>query len=567
MKQTVAVSPEVRLRVRDVLLAVLASLILAAWVSRIFAVIPSGHIYENDNNAFNVYMFTDFREAIGTGHWFPQWSTYIHHGLGDAIFSYYEPGFFYLASIVPHRIEAARAMGIAVFLTLALGSFSMWHLIGSRFGPESGIVAMTLFVLSNYAGTEVYLRGDYQELMAMMLLPLLLDSLLAWRRSHQGGWFVASAVVAGALIVAHPIALAAYFCLVVCVIVEDIVVRHNVVAAVINGLPLPTGALLAAFYWFPVMFEMKLVQASAIFSGFDLYSRHFVGLRALLGHFSDSPNVVPVALGPVLIASASLATVWLLVRKGSINHDQAVLLRMLMGITALAGFLILRFSSWVWILFPELQRLQFPWRILTLLTMGLAGIAATLFTGRYRNVAACIVISLAFLAYPYHVPVKFLTVPLARPADLIKLDYAQNELSVWPWLPKGAQPSPPAPFPEAYTTGGGCALTNFQIGQSLLKASVDTTQGCVIHLPHYYFPGWHGSLNGFSIPVEEDDGWMTVRFPNGGRGTLMLVYGASPARRIGLWVSATTSLFLVFCAAMACWRTVQPEKVTDMVGI
>jgi len=544
-------NPRKKRTARSALFAILFSVILAAWVSRLFAYVPQGRVYENQDNAFNIYMFTDFREALGTGHWFPQWSTYIHNGLGDAIFGFYEPGFFYLASLLPHRIEPLHAMGIAVFMALVVGSFSMWHLIGSRFGPESGVVAMTLFTLSTYAGTEIYVRGDYEELTAMMLLPLLLDTLLVWRDTHRLGWLVAASITGGALVVTHPIALVVYMCLMLHIAVEDLVLQRRLSSAIQNGLPLFLGGMLAAFYWLPVILEWKLVRAQTVFSGFNLYSKHFVGIKTLLGRFSDSPNVVPVALGPVLIAAAVLAALGVVIRRQHWTGDQLTVVRLLLCVSALSGYLMVRFSTWIWIIFPMLQRF-FPWRFLALLTMGLAGIGATWFTGRYRKPIAGILVAAAFLAYPYHLPTNFLAVPLKQPSDLITLDYAQDENNLS--VPKGAHLSPPAPFPKIHTSTDACTITNYRIGQSLLSATVATTQGCVIDLPHYYFPGWSGSLNGLEVPLENDDGWIAVQFPAGGRGDLTLKYGGSPARRMGLWISAVTGLLLAFCAGIDLLR-------------
>jgi len=262
-------NPQKQLNGGAVLFALVLALILAAWVSRLFFILPAGQIYENQDDASNVYMLIDFREALATGHWSPQWSTYMRGGLGDALFSYYQPGFFYLAAVLPHSLDPRHAIGVAVIFMIALGSFSMWHLVGSRFGPESGLVAMTLFALSTYAGTEIYVRGDCAELTAMMLLPLQLESFLAWRRSHRPKWLAASAIVSAAVVLSHaPLAVAIYLCLVLNIAVEEVALRRSVSGAILDGIPLLLGGLLASFYWFPVVFEWPLVQSSAAFGGF-----------------------------------------------------------------------------------------------------------------------------------------------------------------------------------------------------------------------------------------------------------------------------------------------------------
>jgi hypothetical protein len=75
--------------------------------------------------------------------------------------------------------------------------------------------------------------------------------------------------------------------------------------------------------------------------------------------------------------------------------------------------------------------------------------------------------------------------------------------------------------------------------------AIDASPGCVVTLPHYYFPvGWTASLAGREIPIGNQEGRMALRFPDGARGKVVLTFGHTPARRAGLWVSFLTLVVL-----------------------
>ena len=68
----------------------------------------------------------------------------------------------------------------AVVLLAWLGYTAMLFLVRRWFGALSGALAASLLLLSVYACTEIYVRGDLTEFAAMMLLPVGLCALAAW---------------------------------------------------------------------------------------------------------------------------------------------------------------------------------------------------------------------------------------------------------------------------------------------------------------------------------------------------------------------------------------------------
>ena len=544
----------------------LLAVLLAAGTTSFFFTVPATDIHVNHESYTYIYRLIDFREALGTGHYSPQWSTYMHGGLGGPYFGYYQPGFFYLASIFPHSLEPVRAIGLSVFVLLVAGFLGMWRLVGARFGSLAGSLAGTFFVLSTYTGTEIWVRGDFAELTAMMLLPLQLLALLWWRNRRSALAFAALGLATGALVISHaPVAFVMLLLVAGYLVLEDVLLAPSLRNAVLDGLPILGGVALAAFYWLPIVLEWDLVQPEMAFIGTYGYSNHFVALRALLGQEGVGFSLIPVGLGLPLLLSLALTAAFAWAQRGSWTEQQRQLARLLVFLALSATFLLLRHSEPLWRLIPMLPKVQFPWRILTILTLALSGLAAlwALGAGRLKTAGAGLLLVLLVWRYPQVAPLlETFPVP-GQPADLARMNYHPDRENEWvprgartfPVLPREALAYPEDPYRNLATSAADCRANGLERGQSRLVVQVTAPSGCRVTLPQYYFPvGWTATLGDERLHIENDAGRIALSLPDGAEGQVVLTFGHTPARRSGLWVSLVTLLALVIAVAAAASR-------------
>jgi uncharacterized membrane protein YfhO len=95
-----------------------------------------------------------------------------------------------------------------------------------------------------------------------------------------------------------------------------------------------------------------------------------------------------------------------------------------------------------------------------------------------------------------------------------------------------------------------CRVHAFEREPGRLRAEVTTAITAFVNLPHYYFPvGWRATWNGAPVALERtNDGLMRVEVP-AGHGVIDVTWTMTPARRLGVAVSAVTLvLLLVVCA-------------------
>lgn len=521
-----------------------AAIILSVWAGRNYLFIPNGELQANHELFMYVYRLIDFRDAIFSGNLFPEWSTYIHRGFGGPYYTFYQPGFFYLASLMPSG-SPTKALALAVLVSSIIGFLGMYRLMGSRFGKASGIVAATALLFSAYAGTEIFIRGDLSEYLGMMLLPWLFHHLLNKR-------YEASTLVFAALTIVHPLV-----AFIACIMLGGfflftVASGRDRKQALSHAWPLACGALIAAFFWFPHVFELNLVKSDRAFEGHYQYQNHFVPLTAIFSVYDPQQKTIPMSLGLALLSLATLGLVASFVLRANLSPRQKSFLKLIVCFLIASVFLMSKFSSPIWAALPLLRKLQFPWRIFTLCTVllaAMAGLIPSFIRDDRAKLGAMLASAVLLIASgsSYLVSHGTLKVELpATPKDLVNLPYNPDLMAEW--HPRDAVIFDLKNLPTHPVSTKGCVVTNFERSRNALAAQVDASaleKECTVVLPHYFFEkGWNAALNDKQIAIEQVSGLMSIAIPGGAKGNLKLSFEGTPARNWGLLVSLLTFLAL-----------------------
>jgi len=592
---------------------VLLGLLLAFWLARVYFLHPPGRIHVNDEGYSYAGRLIEFRDLLAAGYVSPQWCTHFRGGLGAPYFSYYQPGFFYAASLVPWAVPPLVALGLTVAGFAMLGYLSMAGLVGRWFGRLSGALAGGGLLLSVYAGTEISFRGDLSEFAAMMTLPAVLWALAGWFEHGRRRHAVCLTVASAALITLHPAVALIGFALFALALIAFVAATRQFRRVLGAAAALGVGVGLAAFYWLPVFFEWNLVGSEAAFTGFYHYAEHFVGPLAILNPWNDHMTL-PLTPGPVLVASIVLNTFVMLLRRGqeatsavpprpsagekgledyrlvsqpappgtesegggkSIGRSDprcgelVVWQRRLLFFCLIAGvlctLLMTRWSAPLWDRIDLLQRLQFPWRIVSLVTVLAAAAAGCMVPWRREPVRA-VVVALSLLAMwgfalrPTSYELDPRTTVPADVEQLMRLDFRPDIRDEW--LPKGASPNLPAEFRAGPMAGPGCEVDRFERTQGRLRCRVRTGGPSHVVLPHYFFPvGWQARLDGQQVALSaERHGLMRIELPDRAAGELEVTFSHTPMRRLGLWISTASLLIGGLCLWRPVWRRIASPR-------
>jgi hypothetical protein len=326
------------------------------------------------------------------------------------------------------------------------------------------------------------------------------------------------------------------------------------------------GACVAGFYSLPVFLELDLVGHEAAFTDYYHYGNHFISPWWLLGSYTYPTPIVggvqmagsiPFTLGAVVVCCVVFNTAWLGYSWRRLDVSQRRMLLVLVALALVSVFLMTPYSRFLWDQIGLLQRLQFPWRLLAIVTVALAGVSgpALFFTPRrFRVFSAVVIISATWvpsLQYTARRPSMQFEVP--KTAADIAQGFVAPDLR-GEWLPRGASTIFDQGVPTQASWHEGVAAGDCRREYARFSCDVETTAGGSITLPHYYFPvGWSASLAGEELTLSPDrNGLMTVRLPPGSRGALVVLFRMTPARRLG-WLLTLAALVVTALVALS-WR-------------
>jgi hypothetical protein len=321
---------------------------------------------------------------------------------------------------------------------------------------------------------------------------------------------------------------------------------------------LGAGVALSAFYWLAVLLEWDLVQGDLAIARPYQYFLHWVEPPELLG-FASRGDLIDVDLGMPLVALVAVSTLLLALSVRTVAAAQWRLAGMLWLLAAVAVFLMSSISEPVWAALPLLQRLQFPWRLLALLSIAAAALAGS--APRFGRVV--MVVGVATLALGMvgrrPAPERRHLLP-AAPAEIATRFVRPDVMNEW--LPRGAVAFDPFKVPHLALPRckPHCRVTGFTRSPGRLAFGVQGQgpEGRTVTLPHYAFPvGWTVHVAGATVP--------RVFLPPNLQGLMRLVvrpgeqveltFRTTPGRRLAAVVSGVSSLLLLLLVAMRLPRS------------
>jgi hypothetical protein len=369
--------------------------------------------------AFHIQSWLDAAHQLRHGTLYPHWDATAAWNAGEPRFLFYPPLSWLLGALLTLIFPINLCPTIFIAIALLLSGLT-FHKLASEFAsPNAALIASTLYLANPYMLFTAFERSALAELLAAAWIPLLLLALLRPRPAGRPAalatirsiaiplallWLTnAPAAVIGsytlALIVTLRVAISLCPCLSFCHSLRESASRTRVhsslhlaityVAAATLGLTLP------ALYLLPAAYERRFIQTAMALLPHMRYQDNFLfTLTADAAHNAVNHTISLLALILLLLTAAAVLTLLL---KKSPNDREPVILsegrspqpkepealhpvqtflpflaRTLALLTAIVTFLLTPLSTPIWHYLPNLAYLQFPWRLLILLTPILA---------------------------------------------------------------------------------------------------------------------------------------------------------------------------------------------------
>ncbi len=321
---------------------------------------------------------------------YPRWLPELLMGYGYPVFSFYTPASYYVAEFW-HLVGLGFYGGLAAALgTMILAAgLGAWLLasdvLGSR-SPWPAIVAAAAYMYAPYLLTNVYVRGALPEVAAQAVIPWTFWSLRRVMRAAGPARYVpflslsltALAITHTLVLFLVPPALLGYLAVLAWPDRQD--AGRSRLAWAIGGMAAAAGA--SAFFWLPVLAQRSLLSQAALRIAHDI----FLPQNVWTWHDFLSTDLaypytakVPFSLGLVQLLLALGGFFW---------PGVATPNRLFFGLLALAaGLSIASFTLPIWESSTILTSVQFPWRLLSLVSLALALLTAGAVAGPLTGLA------------------------------------------------------------------------------------------------------------------------------------------------------------------------------------
>ncbi|MBK8596002.1 MAG: hypothetical protein IPN83_10520 [Holophagales bacterium] len=477
---------------------------------------------------------------LGEGTFLPAWAAELNGGFGGPGLLFYPP----LVN-VPHAllllagIPPAVGTGLVAVALLALSGLAVLAWMRAWGLAEGALAAALVYVASPYRLVDLYERTALSEHLAFLFPPLVLAALASARPASPLRRTALVALAAAGLLLSNlPAAILTGVALAAVVLFPATGEGRRTVA--ISGALL--GAGLAAFALVPAALSGRWCATELFYSGGSPYFRP--SQHVLFGPAELNPEFGRRVSWAVVALAALLAIAFVAGRLRGRPDPR----RGLWGAIALVAFLaLLPPAGPAWDVIPVLSKLQFPWRLATVLTLALPPLVAL----APRRAAIALVAAGALASVPWY---GRFTAPLAAvpaeapppaapgtafpdPQDVHDSagrsahPWMQNPglLDVW-FVPRTVPPvswrevvegSAPSSAPSLrrapVASRAGPVRWNVTRWDRLSKSATVEGPGGALLIRQLYFPGFRVEVDGAQRPVRPDPptGLLSVEIPAG----------------------------------------------------
>jgi uncharacterized membrane protein len=519
--------------------------------------IPSGQ-----DIILHIFQADQFDRAIHEGVLYPRWISDFNNGYGSANFIFYSPLSYYLVSAIKIFTPSLTiAMIIAIWCSFFLSGITMSIAINRMYGKSGSILSAIIYQILPYHLFDLYVRGTFAELFALVWFPLIILFLHKMLESRNKTAAIGLSVSYAGLILTH---LASGF--IFSFVIGAYLFYHyfslkNKKILIKSFLSLALGLGLSSVYLIPVIFERKFVQIEYIVTcRFGDYKRNFL---FMLDKFQKELQSFYLPLHTIVILEVILFlfTV-MLIRK----NRQVLLNRPLQNffifLFLFAFFLTTPLSRPVWNIIPGFPFLQFPWRWVLMMELSLCFLIGPIFkckdmptirSKKFKKVIMYILIVLSSASFALILNSKIilnkLIEKITKPEEVINYVIPFEYTPIWV---KDIEKISSDTKHERVSVISGEALTTVAEWKSEKRViKVEASNPALLRIATFYYPGWIAEIDGHRIPIkiEKDSGAMLINIPKG-EHSLILQFKDTSIRYYARLISlASVFIITVFLLA------------------
>ena len=547
-------------------------------------------IYYNMHDDMQMIRQLEMEKCLKDGQIPCRWTPDLGYGYGYPLFNFYPP--------MPYLVgQIYRTVGFS-FLTsikltaitqIILSSLFMYLLVSSIFGPIGGFISSLFYTYAPYHALNIFVRGAMNEAWAAVFFPLIFYFSRKLVLDKKIKDLIGLSISFTALLLSHnPMALTFTPVLFIWVMfwlfyqykkpfwpfVKSKL--ETIIKLFLSGI---LAACLSAFYTIPVIFETKFVKINTMFEGYYHFSVHFAGLYQLFisNFWGDGASVwgpnddMSFMVGYLhwIIPLFIFFFVLFILFKNKKNKKSKIDFRYhLLSITFLLGmgmvFMTHNKSTFIWLLLPIIQKIQFPWRFLnhsvflfSFTAGGLALILNNLLPKKKNIITLALGVLVLILNISYFTPIQ--NGPITDEQKFSGKAWVNQVTSgIYDYLPKTAQIAPQGPAKEYVDEidpkDSFYTVSNGKKGSDWMIFDIHLSRDSQVTLAQLAFPEFVITDNGSPIDysIEPYLGRLVVSL-NTGDHRIMVKFSNTPIRTISNYISLISWLVIITYFSRPLW--------------
>ncbi len=366
-------------------------LVLALSVFAWAPLLTPAYFFQAHDAKHSVFFLVEFDQAFRDGFWWPRWAPDFSFGYGYPLFNLYAPLAFYVA-------EGFHLLGLGftaavktVYILATIGAgLAMYGFAGRLFGRPAGLLAAVVYMYAPFHLVEIFVRSAYAEFVALALVPLVFWAFTELLASPSPRRLALAGAAYGLLALTHHASFLTFSPLLMVYLLYLILARGRFNFKALTGRTLAAGLAgllglaLAAIYLLPVIAETRYIKVEQWTSGSYSYRQHFVYFAQFLspewGYGYAGPGLLDdfsFQLGLVGVVLFVFALVAAQTRRYP-HHGTTLFFLVL---TLVVILMMSPLAAPAWQLLPIATLVQFPWRLLGMVTFTMAVVAGSVVAG------------------------------------------------------------------------------------------------------------------------------------------------------------------------------------------
>ncbi len=532
-------------------------------------------IYWNMHDDMQLIRQLEMEKCFNDGQIPCRWTPDLGYGYGYPLFNFYPPLPYLVGQIFRvFGLSFVTSVKLTAIFQIILAAFSMYLLGSSLFGKIGGLLSALFYTYAPYHAVNIYVRGAMNEAWAAVFFPLIFYFSKKLISTKKIGFLLGLALSLSGLMLSHNPMLLIFspFVLVWSLYWLFVSKRQKLTDLIPTIIKLALAVILgfgiSAFFTLPVIFESSLTQIETMFTNYYTYAIHFVSLKQLFisNFWGDGPSVwgtddgMPFSVGylhwllPLLIM---IPLAFKFFKKRLNKLDTVVILLVLMAFGS--TFMAHERSTFIWKLFPTLQKIQFPWRFLNIsefffsLIPGFIAVIFGLkheFKPRHFYLVSALIVALFILNISHFTPITY--GPITDSQKFSGQAWINQVTGgIYDYLPKTASTAPKGPAKEyvdqIIPADVDYQLTGQKKGSDWQLFNIYLEKPAVVYLSVLAFPEFkiYDYQQPLAYQIEPLLGRISLNL-DAGQHQIYLQLHNTPIRILGNLISLISIVFILF---------------------